>query len=83
MLLVQIALHCGHKPGKLLHVIGDCHLYNKHEEFAKELLAREPKKAPTLWINPEVTDFYDFTEDDFKLVDYETHPQIKGIEVAV
>lgn len=83
LLLVQIAIHCGQKPGKLLHVIGDCHLYNKHEEFAKELLTREPMKTPKLWVNPEITNFYDFTEDDFKLIDYETHPQITDIDVAI
>lgn len=83
ILLLMVARHLELEVGTLLHVIVDCHLYNKHEEIAKELLSREPKKSPTLWINPEVTNFYDFTEDDFKLIDYETHEQIRGIEVAV
>lgn len=79
----MIARHLGLEVGILTHVIGDCHIYNKHEEIALELLSREPMKAPTLWINPEVKNFYDFTEDDFKLVDYEKHPQIHGIDVAI
>lgn len=83
ILLHMVARHTGLEVGLLTHVIGDCHIYNKHEEIAKELLSREPMNAPALWINPEVTDFYEFTEDDFKLVDYETHPQIQGIDVAV
>lgn len=83
ILLHMVARHTGYKVGKLTHVIGDCHLYNKHEEIAEELISREPFEAPKLWVNPEVTDFYEFTEDDFKLIDYNKHEQIKGIEVAI
>lgn len=83
ILLHMVSRHTGYKVGKLTHVIGDCHLYNKHESIARELLSRQPKKAPALWVNPEVTNFYDFTEDDFVLVDYDHHEQIKGIEVAI
>lgn len=83
ILLHMVARHTGYEVGILTHVIGDCHIYNKHEEIAKELLSREPKEAFKLWINPEVTDFYEFTEDDFKLIDYNPHPQIKDIDVAI
>lgn len=83
ILLHMVARHTGYEVGTLVHIIGDCHIYNKHEEIANELLSRKPFKAPKLWVNPEVTNFYDFTEDDFKLVDYETHEQIKGIDVAI
>ena len=38
---------------------------------------------PEIWLNPDITNFYDFTPDDVKLIDYETHPQIKNIPVAI
>lgn len=78
----MIARHCGLQAGILTHVITDAHIYNKHEEAAHELLKRPILKAPKLWINPEVTNFYDFTEDDFKLLHYETGKPIK-LEVAI
>lgn len=83
ILVHMVARHTGYEVGKLTHVIGDCHLYNKHEEHAIKLLSRDPFPAPKLWVNPKITNFYEFTEDDFKLIDYETHPQIKGIDVAI
>ena len=46
-------------------------------------MSREPLPAPKFWINPEIKSFYDFTVDDVKLIDYETHPQIKNIPVAI
>ncbi|PFB64341.1 thymidylate synthase [Bacillus cereus] len=82
ILLHMVARHIGQDAGELLHIIGDCHIYNKHLELAEELVKREPYAAPTLWINPEKTDFYSFTADDFRLENYEKHPQMK-IEVAV
>lgn len=82
LLTHMVARHTGYDVGELVHVIGDCHLYNKHEESARELISREPFDAPTLWVNPDVTDFYAFTEDDFKLEDYQKHPQI-SITVAI
>lgn len=83
LLVHMVARHLGLEVGTLVHIIGDCHLYNKHEEIAKELISRKPLEASKLWVNPEVTNFYDFTEDDFKLVDYNPHPQIKDIDVAI
>ena len=49
----------------------------------KELISREPLPAPTFRLNPEVKDFYDFTPEDVRLDNYETHPQIKDIPIAV
>lgn len=82
LLLYMVARHAGMEVGILKHVIGDCHIYNKHIDQAQEMVARKPFKAPKLWINPEKTDFYSFTEDDFRLIDYDAHPQLK-LEVAV
>lgn len=82
LLTHMVARHCGLEVGLLKHIIGDCHIYNKHLEQAEELMKRKPLLAPTLWVNPDITDFYAFTEDDFKLMNYKTHPQIK-LEVAI
>ena len=63
--------------GEFVHVIADAHIYDKHVPLIDELITREQHPAPKLWINPEIKDFYDFTPDDLKLIDYETGPQIK------
>jgi len=63
--------------GEFVHVIADAHIYDKHVPLIEELITREQHPAPKLWINPEIKDFYDFTPDDLKLIDYETGPQIK------
>lgn len=74
---------CDMEVGELVHVIADAHIYDRHVPLVKELISREPLPAPKLWLNPEVHDFYDFTIEDVKLLDYETHEQIKGIPVAI
>jgi thymidylate synthase len=51
--------------------------------LVEELISRKPLPAPTLWLNPEIKDFYDFTPDDVRLDNYETGPQIKNIPIAV
>jgi thymidylate synthase len=69
--------------GEFVHVIADAHIYDRHVPIVKELIERRPYPAPKLWLNPEITDFYQFTVDDVRLDDYETHPQVKGIPVAI
>jgi len=69
--------------GEFVHVIADAHIYDRHVPMIEKLISREPLLAPKLWINPEVRNFYDFTPEDVKLLDYETHEQIKGIPVAI
>lgn len=70
------------KPGRLIHVISDAHIYDRHIPQVKELLDREEYPAPQFWINPDIDNFYDFTVDDFKLIDYKKGKQIK-IEIAI
>lgn len=79
----MIAIHCGLEVGTFTHFVQDLHLYNKHEKYVDLLLERESRHAPKLIINPDIKNFYDFTVDDFKLENYNPHPQIKGIEVAL
>ena len=83
VLLHMFAQVCGMKAGELIHVIADAHIYDRHIPLIEELISREPLPAPKFWLNPEVKDFYDFTPDDVRLEDYETHPQIKNIPVAI
>ena len=83
VLIYMLAQVCGMKAGEFVHVIADAHIYDRHVPMIEELISREPLPAPTFWLNPEVTDFYDFTPDDVRLDNYETHPQIKNIPVAV
>ena len=83
VLLHMFAQVCGMKAGELAHVIADAHIYDRHIPLIEELISREPLPAPKFWLNPEVKDFYDFTPDDVRLEDYETHPQIKNIPVAI
>ena len=83
VLVHMLAQVCGMKAGEFVHVITDAHIYDRHVPMIEELISREPLPAPTFWLNPEITDFYDFTPDDVRLDRYETHPQIKNIPIAV
>ena len=83
VLVHMLAQVCGMKAGEFVHVIADAHIYDRHVPMIEELISREPLPAPTFWLNPEITDFYDFTPDDVRLDRYETHPQIKNTPIAV
>lgn len=83
VLMHMLAQVCDMHVGELVHVIADAHIYDRHIPLVEELIKREPLPAPKFWLNPEVKNFYDFTPDDVKLIDYETHEQIKNIPVAV
>lgn len=83
ILIHMLAQVCDYEVGELVHVIADAHIYDRHIPLVKELIERPTYDAPKLWINPEVKDFYDFTVDDFKLIDYQCGPKIPNIPVAV
>ncbi|MCY9737505.1 thymidylate synthase [Paenibacillus alvei] len=78
----MIAQVTNHELGTLTFNINDAHIYERHLEPLQEQVEREPFEAPTLWINPNVKNFDDFTIDDFKLIDYKYHPKIE-MEVAI
>lgn len=83
LLVHRVARHLKLEVGELLHIIGDCHIYNKHLEQAEELLKRKPYAiSPQLWVDPAVENFYDFTIDSFRLENYRAHDQMK-FKVAV
>ena len=83
VLLHMLAQVCDMEIGEFVHVIADCHIYDRHVDAIKELISREPFDAPKFWLNPEIKDFYQFTKDDVRLDDYQTGPQITGIPIAV
>ncbi len=83
VLIHMLAQVCGMKAGEFVHVIADAHIYDRHIPMVKELISREPLPAPVFRLNPDVKDFYEFTPDDVQLENYETHPQIRNIPVAV
>ena len=73
----------GLKAGELVHVIADAHIYDRHIPIVKEVLSKPRHAAPKLIVDPNVTDFYDFTVDSFKLVDYEYETLETKIPVAI
>ena len=83
ILLMMVAQSCGMIAGELLHVIVDAHIYDRHVDIVRELIARPQYPAPRVSLNPEVTNFYDFTTDDLIVEGYEHGPQIKNIPIAV
>ena len=83
LLLMMFAQVSDMEAGELLHVIADAHIYDRHIPLIQELITRETHDAPTVRLNPEVKDFYQFTLDDLTVENYVTGPQIKNIPVAV
>lgn len=81
-LVMMIAQVSGLKPGILMHVIADAHIYDRHIPIVKNLITRPTYPAPKVTLNPLVKDFYEFTVDDFTIENYQTGPQVKGIPIA-
>ena len=77
-LTMMIAQVCGLKLGDFVHTFGDTHLYMNHLEQAREQLSRQPRKLPTLRLNPTVKNLFDFKYEDFTLENYDPHPAIKA-----
>lgn len=85
VLVHLIAQVTGLKPGLLTHVINNAHIYENHIPGIQKQISNKEKafKAPKLWINPEIKNFYDFTIDDIKLINYKYIEKIDMGEVAV
>ncbi len=78
LLTMMIAQVCDLQVGDFIHTMGDAHLYNNHIEQTNLLLTRELRPLPTMKINPDVKDIFQFTIDDFELINYDPHPHIKA-----
>jgi thymidylate synthase len=76
LLTAMIAQVCGLAVGEFVHVLGDAHIYLNHVDQVKEQLSREPLPAPTLWLNPDITDITQFTMADIRLDNYQSHTAI-------
>lgn len=75
---MMVAQVCNLQVGDFIHTFGDAHIYNNHFEQVALQLLRELKPLPKMILNPDVKNIFDFTFDDFTLVDYNPHPHIKG-----
>lgn len=78
LLTMMMAQVCDLEAGDFVHTLGDAHLYSNHMEQTELQLSREPFPLPTMKINPEVKNIFDFTFEDFELVNYQHHPHIKA-----
>ncbi len=78
LLTMMMAQVTGLEAGEFVHTFGDVHLYNNHVEQAKLQLSRTPYELPTMKINPEVKDLFEFRFEDFTLENYNYHPAIKA-----
>ena len=82
LLTMMMAQVCDLQPGQFVHTFGDVHIYNNLIEQVKTQLQRTPRPLPTMRINPEVKDIFEFKYEDFKLENYDPWPAIKG-EVSI
>ena len=83
MLLMMIAQATGLEAGELVHVIADCHIYDRHIPAVKAMLENEGFDAPKVTLDPSITDFYQFTKNSFTVEDYKFHPFDFEIEMAI
>ncbi len=78
LLTMMVAQVTDLKPGEFIHTLGDAHLYLNHMTQVEEQLSRTPYPLPRMQISPDVKSIFDFTYDDFALLDYQCHPAIKA-----
>lgn len=78
LLTMMIAQVSGLRAGDFVHTFGDVHLYLNHLEQARQQLERQPRRLPTMHIDPTVTDLFAFRADHFRLEGYDPHPHIKA-----
>lgn len=78
LLTHMIAQVVGLQVGEFVHTLGDAHIYVNHVEQVKLQLKREPYPLPTLHLNPEVKDIFEFKYEDIRIQDYQHHPAIKA-----
>ena len=87
-LLMMVARHCGYKPGRFTHIVANEQIYDRHWEAANELRNRFETVSPEngsvkMILNPEKTNFYDFTIDDFQLENYNPIKPQLNLEIAI
>ena len=78
LLTLMVARVCGFEPGDFVHTFGDTHLYLNHLDQARTQLSRQPRKLPTMRLNPSVRNLFAFKYEDFALEGYDPHPAIRA-----
>jgi thymidylate synthase len=78
LLTMMVAQVCELECGDFVHTFGDVHLYNNHIEQAQLQLSRTPFPLPTMKLNPLIKNIFDFSFDDFRVENYQSHPAIKA-----
>ncbi|MCU0303796.1 MAG: thymidylate synthase [Thermoanaerobaculales bacterium] len=78
LLTMMVAQVCDLEPRELVHTFGDVHLYRTHLEQARLQLSREPRRLPTMSLNPDIRSIFGFRFEDFTLSGYDPHPAIKA-----
>lgn len=82
-LTMMFAQASGLKPGEFVHVIADCHIYDRHIPIVEELINRPVYDSPKVTLDPEITNFYDFTPESFKIENYQHGDKVAKFEVAI
>jgi thymidylate synthase len=82
LFLMMMAQVTGYKPYEFIHTFGDVHIYSNHVQGAKEQLTRDLRPLPTMKLNPDVKDLFEFKYEDFTLEGYDPHQAIK-FDIAV
>ncbi len=82
-LLCMMAQVAGLVPGELVHVIADCHIYDRHVDAIRKIIENEPYPAPKVTLDPTIKDFYAFTKNSFTVENYQYHEFTGKIPVAV
>ena len=74
---LMVAQYMGYKAKELIYTISDAHIYERQYPFVEELVKREPKRLPTVTLDPNIKDLLDFRPEHFTLTDYEPHPAMR------
>lgn len=82
LLVHMLAQICGYQPGELVHIVNNLHIYDRHMYLVKEVINNPEYPGPQLKLNPNIKDFYAFTEDDFELVNYQSTKLASKFEIA-
>lgn len=78
LLTMMVAQVCDLEVGEFIHTFGDAHIYNNHLEQIDLQLSREPYPLPKMILNENIKNIFDFSYEDFQIINWNCHPAIKG-----